>query len=30
MKTGNVTIKTKQEPLKVLPAWVNRPSVVTG
>lgn len=30
MKIGNVTIKTKQEPLKVLPAWVNRPSVVTG
>jgi hypothetical protein len=30
MKTGNVTIKTKQEPLKVLPAWVQRPSLVTG
>ena len=30
MKTGNVTIKTKQEPLKELPAWVNRPSIVTG
>lgn len=30
MKTGSVTIKTKQEPLKVLPAWVDRPSNVTG